>query len=100
MPYSRRLKTRPLTFSDQWVKGKTHAFGAVKETLMPLPDNIPEAASQPQQPTYPHALSQIDGLIQTAIARYGKERVAVVTGTSTSGDRRKYPFVPTRCPRW
>ena len=75
----------PLTFSDQWVKGKTYAFGAVKETLMPLPDSIPEAHRSRNNQLILHALSQIDGLIQTAIARYGKERVAVVTGTSTSG---------------
>ena len=75
----------PLTFSDQWVKGKTHAFGAVKETLMPLPDSIPEAHRSRNNQLILHALSQIDGLIQTAIARYGKERITVVTGTSTSG---------------
>ena len=62
----------PLTFSDQWVKGKTHAFGAVKETLMPLPDSIPEAHRSRNNQLILHALSQIDGLIQTAITRYGK----------------------------
>ena len=82
----------PLTFSDQWVKGKTHAFGAVKETLMPLPDSIPEAHRSRNNQLILHALSQIDGLIQTAIARYGKERVAVVTGTSTSGADENIPL--------
>ena len=82
----------PLTFSDQWVKGKTHAFGAVKETLMPLPDSIPEAHHSRNNQLILHALSQIDGLIQTAIARYGKERVAVVTGTSTSGADENIPL--------
>ena len=82
----------PLTFSDQWVKGKTHAFGAVKETLMPLPDSIPEAHRSRNNQLILHALSQIDELIQTAIARYGKERVAVVTGTSTSGADENIPL--------
>ena len=82
----------PLTFSDQWVKGKTHAFGAVKETLMPLPDSISEAHRSRNNQLILHALSQIDGLIQTAIARYGKERVAVVTGTSTSGADENIPL--------
>ena len=82
----------PLTFSDQWVKGKTHAFGAVKETLMPLPDSIPEAHRSRNNQLILHALSQIDGLIQTAIARYGKERVAVITGTSTSGADENIPL--------
>ena len=36
-------ETSPLTFSDQWVKGKTFAFGAVNETLRPLPDNLSAA---------------------------------------------------------
>lgn len=81
----------PLTFSDQWVKGKTHAFGAVKETLIP-PDSIPEAHRSRNNQLILHALSQIDGLIQTAIARYGKERVAVVTGTSTSGADENIPL--------
>ena len=71
-----------------------------KKPLMPLPDSIPEAHRSRNNQLILHALSQIDGLIQTAIARYGKERVAVVTGTSTSGADEKYPFVPTRCPRW
>ena len=82
----------PLTFSDQWVKGKTYAFGAVKETLMPLPDSIPEAHRSRNNQLILHALSQIDGLIQTAIARYGKERIAVVTGTSTSGADENIPL--------
>ena len=82
----------PLTFSDQWVKSKTHAFGAIKETLMPLPDSIPEAHRSRNNQLILHTLSQIDGLIQTAIARYGKERVAVVTGTSTSGADENIPL--------
>jgi len=39
-------ETSPLTFSDQWVKGKTFAFGAVNETLRPLPDKHKGLADQ------------------------------------------------------
>ena len=59
---------------------------------MPLPDSIPEAHRSRNNQLIQHALSQIDGLIQTAIARYGKERIAVVTGTSTSGADENIPL--------
>ena len=90
----------PPDFSDQWVKGKTHAFGAVKETLMPLPDSIPEAHRSRNNQLILHALSQIDGLIQTAIARYGKERGRCRDWYVHQWRRRKYPLFQHVVRRW
>lgn len=82
----------PLTLSDRWVKGKTYAFGVIKETLMPLPNNIPKAHRSRDNQLILHAPSQIDELVQTAIARYGGERVIVVTGTPTNGADENVPL--------
>ena len=59
-------ETSPLTFSDQWVKGKTFAFGAVNETLRPLPDNLSAAHRSRNNQLLWHALEQIEDDIRAA----------------------------------
>ncbi|MGF6147906.1 3-oxoacyl-[acyl-carrier-protein] synthase 2 [Kingella potus] len=82
----------PLTFSEQWVRGKSHAFGAANEALRPLPAGLPpEHASRNNQLLW-HALAQIEPDIQAAAERYGSHRVAVVIGTSTSGADENIPL--------
>lgn len=75
----------PLTFSEQWIKGGNHAFGAVSRTLRPFPEGLPEAFRSRNNRLLWHALGQIEPQIEAAKARFGAERVAVVLGTSTSG---------------
>ena len=66
-------ETSPLTFSDQWVKGKTFAFGAVNETLRPLPDNLSAAHRSRNNQLLWHALEQIEDDIRAAVtARLGR----------------------------
>ncbi|ASP16681.1 beta-ketoacyl-ACP synthase [Neisseria sp. 23W00296] len=82
----------PLAFSDRWIKGKNHAFGAVNETLRPFSDGLPpEHVSRNNQLLW-HALEQIEDDIRAAVARYGRHRIAVVIGTSTSGADENIPL--------
>ena len=85
-------ETSPLTFSDQWVKGKNFAFGAVSETLRPLSDNLPAAYRSRNNQLLWHALGQIENDIHAAVRRYGAARTAVIMGTSTSGADENMPL--------
>ena len=85
-------ETSPLTFSDQWVKGKTFAFGAVNETLRPLPDNLSATHRSRNNQLLWHALEQIEDDIRAAVRRYGAARTAVIMGTSTSGADENIPL--------
>ena len=82
----------PLTFSAQWVRGKNHAFGAVGETLRAFSDDLPAEHRSRNNQLLWHALAQIEPDIQAALARYGRHRVAVVIGTSTSGADENIPL--------
>lgn len=79
------LHATPLTFSDQWVNGKTLAFGAVKEALRDFPNRLPETHRSRNNRLLWTALAEIEPQIEAVVARYGRSRVAVVMGTSTSG---------------
>lgn len=74
-----------LTFSEAWVRGRKLAFGAVNETLRPFPQGLPEAHRSRNNQLLWTALADIEAHIDAAAARYGRHRVAVVIGTSTSG---------------
>ena len=82
----------PLTFSDQWVRGKNCAFGAVGETLREFSNDLPAEHRSRNNQLLWHALAQIEPDIQAALARYGRHRVAVVIGTSTSGADENIPL--------
>ncbi|OSI36673.1 beta-ketoacyl-ACP synthase [Neisseria dumasiana] len=75
----------PLIFSDQWVKGKTYAFGVVEESLKPFLEHLPEAFRSRNNQLLWQALVQIEPQIEQVVSRFGRERIAVVIGTSTSG---------------
>ncbi|WP_239374069.1 beta-ketoacyl-ACP synthase [Snodgrassella gandavensis] len=74
-----------LTSSDYWVSGQSYLFGTVQSPLRPFPADLrPDFCSRNNQLLW-HALFQIEDDIQTTIAEYGADRVAVVLGTSTTG---------------
>ena len=75
----------PLVFSEQWVAGKRHAFGAVACDLRPFPEDLPPAFRSRNNQLLWHALEQIEPQIEAVKAQFGCHRVAVVMGTSTSG---------------
>lgn len=76
-----------LTPSDSWVSGKSLLFGAINPDLdlRAFPDDLAEGLKSRNNQLLWHALSQIEPLIEEAVRRFGKGRVAVVMGTTTSG---------------
>lgn len=68
-----------------WLQGQQEVvLGGVEGELPPIPDDFAEHRSRNNQLLLA-ALAQIQPQVDEAIARYGRDRVAVVLGTSTSG---------------
>ena len=82
-----------LTPDDYWVFGKRLLFGAISPgiVLRDFPDDLAEDFKSRNNQLLWHALQQIEPLIEAVIKRFGKERVAVVMGTSTSGGDENIP---------
>ena len=68
-----------------WLQGLPDAMlGGVEGELPPIPDS-PAAHRSRNNQLLLAALAQIQPAVEAAIARVGRDRVAVVLGTSTSG---------------
>lgn len=83
----------PLRNSDAWIAGKTRAFGAFDGELRPFPHDLPDTFRSRNNQLLWHALAQIETQIHALIRRYGKDRVAVVMGTSVSGADENIDFL-------
>lgn len=81
-----------LTFDAQWIAGKNRAFGAVKRPLRPFPTNLKSEHHSRNNQLLWDALAQIETSIDSLITRYGKARIGVVIGTSTSGVDENIPM--------
>ena len=80
----------PLAPSDQafthyHMAGKQRVFGEVNTTLRPFPQDLPSLHASRNNQLLWHCLAQIEPQIERAIARFGRQRIAVVIGTSTTG---------------
>ena len=74
-----------LSLQDQWLTSKQPIWlGKVLNELPEVPDSLARHRSRNNQ-LLMAALQQIRPEIDRAIQQYGKDRVAVVMGTSTSG---------------
>ncbi|MFU0445951.1 beta-ketoacyl-[acyl-carrier-protein] synthase family protein [Pseudocitrobacter faecalis] len=83
-----------------WLQGKPDAvFGSVEAELPVIPDTFAEHRSRNNQLLLA-ALAQIQPQVDDAIARYGRERIAVVMGTSTSGLDEGDKHVSQQHPQW
>jgi 3-oxoacyl-[acyl-carrier-protein] synthase-1 len=69
---------------DNWLQNGACWVGKVTGDLPQVPDNLPQHNSRNNRLLLA-ALAQIQPQVDEAIVRYGKDRVAVVLGTSTSG---------------
>jgi 3-oxoacyl-[acyl-carrier-protein] synthase-1 len=70
---------------EGWLQGEVPAvLGGVDGELPPIPDDVAEHRSRNNQLLLA-ALEQIQPQVDEAIARFGRDRVAVIMGTSTSG---------------
>ena len=67
-----------------WVPERSLPVGAVKSLLPQIPAELGQQSSRNNQLLLAAAL-QIETDIQQAIAKYGKHRIGVIIGTSTSG---------------
>lgn len=67
-----------------WVPERVLPVGAVRSALAPLPAAVQHCQSRNNQLLYAAAM-QIEPQLRAAIARFGRHRVGVVLGTSTSG---------------
>lgn len=70
--------------SDDWIRGRSVIVGAVRDPLAEIPGALSRFDSRNNRLMHT-ALLQIGEAIERAAARYGRNRVAVVLGTSTSG---------------
>ena len=84
-----------------WLQGKTEAvFGGVDAELPTIPEAFAAHRSRNNQLLLA-ALAQIQPQVDRAIAQYGRDRIAVVMGTSTSGlDEGDQYVSQTRCAQW
>ena len=69
---------------NDWVPGRRLPVGAVQGVLPQIPPELGQQSSRNNQLLLAAAL-QIEGDIQQAIERYGRSRIGVILGTSTSG---------------
>jgi len=67
-----------------WLQGQDAVLGGVDGELPAIPESFALHRSRNNQLLLA-ALAQIQPVVDEAIARYGRDRVAVVMGTSTSG---------------
>jgi 3-oxoacyl-[acyl-carrier-protein] synthase-1 len=81
--------------------GRAVEVGAVREPLAALPDELSAYDSRNNR-LMQAALAEIAPAIEEATARYGRDRIAVVLGTSTSGigDGEEAFFAYRRDGRW
>ncbi|MDY7567654.1 beta-ketoacyl-[acyl-carrier-protein] synthase family protein [Pseudomonas sp. RTC3] len=69
---------------NDWVPGRRLPVGAVHDVLPQIPPELGQQSSRNNQLLLAAAL-QIKDDIQQAIERYGRSRIGVILGTSTSG---------------
>ena len=87
----------PLHLSDMPFKlfdlnGKKSFLGEVSVNLRPFPDDLPPEHRSRNNQLLWHTLAQIESQIQEVIEHFGKKRVAVVMGTSTTGVDKNVPL--------
>lgn len=72
-------------FRDLQLEGKPCVFGEVTTALRPFPETLSAQHRSRNNQLLWHSLAQLEPQIDQAIARFGRERIAVVMGTSTTG---------------
>lgn len=79
------LKLSNKVFSEHNIEGKLGVFGEIDFTLREFPTNLDSIHHSRNNQVLWHALKQIETDIDSVIAKFGKQRIAVVIGTSTTG---------------
>ncbi|WGE90996.1 beta-ketoacyl-ACP synthase [Actinobacillus genomosp. 1] len=79
------LAATDIPYSVHGIIGQEKMLGEVKVTLREFPAELPAEHRSRNNQLLWHVLAQIEPQIEQVIARFGKQRVAVVMGTSTTG---------------
>lgn len=79
------LAATDIPYSAHGIIGQEKMLGEVKVTLREFPAELPAEHRSRNNQLLWHVLAQIEPQIEQVIARFGKQRVAVVMGTSTTG---------------
>ena len=78
-------------FREQQISGKMGVFGEINLLLHPFPEQLaPKHHSRNNQVLW-HALTELEPQIKQAIQQFGKQRIAVVIGSSTTGGDENIP---------
>ncbi|AUI66529.1 MULTISPECIES: beta-ketoacyl-ACP synthase [Glaesserella] len=72
-------------FREHQIQGKKGVFGECNMPLRPFHDDLDKVHHSRNNQLLWHALAQIEPQIYATIKRFGKQRIAVVIGTSTTG---------------
>lgn len=79
------LAATDIPYSAHGIIGQEKMLGEVKVTLREFPVDLPAEHRSRNNQLLWHVLAQIEPQIEQVITRFGKQRVAVVMGTSTTG---------------
>ncbi|CAM3819774.1 beta-ketoacyl-ACP synthase [Avibacterium endocarditidis] len=72
-------------FSENGLSDNARMYGAVNVPLRPFQDTVPAEHRSRNNQLLWHCLAQLETQIEQAIQTFGKHRIAVVVGTSTTG---------------
>lgn len=72
-------------YTSHQIDGQSYVLGKVKEELRPFPCDLPAEHQSRNNQLLWHALEQIEPQIEAAMTKFGRNRVACVIGTSTTG---------------
>lgn len=86
----------PLTHSDKvfsqhQIVGKAGVFGEINLSLRPFPEQLNKQHHSRNNQVLWHALAELEPQIEQAIQQFGKQRIAVVIGSSTTGADENIP---------
>lgn len=79
------LKATDIPFTQNNINAPAKMLGAVTNTLRPFPAKLAITHQSRNNQLLWHALAEIEPQIHACIAQFGRERIAVVIGTSTTG---------------
>ncbi|WP_386690114.1 hypothetical protein [Lonepinella sp. MS14437] len=79
------LKETNHVFSQHQIQAKPYYLGEVAIPLRAFPDHLDPIHYSRNNQLLWHSLQQIEPQIQQAITQFGKQRIAVVMGSSTTG---------------
>ncbi|MFA9498886.1 beta-ketoacyl-ACP synthase [Mannheimia sp. E30BD] len=78
-------------FADNGIEAAVKMLGAVKFPLRAFPEHLADAHRSRNNQLLWHALAEIEPKITACIEQFGRERIAVIIGTSTTGADENIP---------